>query len=175
MKLMLSILFVAVSALCAIAAVPTPKIVKLYPPTFPPLARTAGIFGTVAVKLSIARDGTVSSVQLVSGHPMLVEAAEESARKTIFSCEGCDHQTSYDVSFEFVPEDEGICPQTGPWPPSFYKLEAPNHVIVRTCSPVTDHGGDRIRAPRRRSIRCLYIWRCGEYIGARVAQRNPRS
>jgi protein TonB len=42
---------------------------------YPPLAKQARIQGTVRFTAIIGKDGTIQNLQLVSGHPLLVEAA----------------------------------------------------------------------------------------------------
>ena len=64
-------------------------LVKLAPPVYPPLARQARIMGDVKVLLTIRLDGTVESAELFSGHPMLKQAALDSAKKSQFECRGC--------------------------------------------------------------------------------------
>ena len=56
-------------------------LVKQVPPVYPPLARQARIQGTVVLKAVIATDGTVNSLELVSGHPMLVSAAIDAVKQ----------------------------------------------------------------------------------------------
>ena len=46
-------------------------------PTYPPLAKQARIQGTVRFTAIIGTDGNVISLQLVEGHPLLVEAAKD--------------------------------------------------------------------------------------------------
>jgi TonB family protein len=50
-------------------------------PDYPVLARQANIQGTVVLDANISTDGTVESLKLVSGHPLLVEAALQSAKQ----------------------------------------------------------------------------------------------
>jgi len=61
---------------------------KLFEPTYPPLARQARIAGDVELMLSIRRDGSVESAVFVSGHPMLKQAALDSAQRSQFKCGG---------------------------------------------------------------------------------------
>ena len=49
-------------------------------PAYPPLAMQARIQGTVVLQAVIAKDGTVKDLRVVSGHPMLVQAALEAAQ-----------------------------------------------------------------------------------------------
>jgi TonB family protein len=50
-------------------------------PEYPPGARAAHIEGTVKLRARIASDGSVTSLQLVSGHPLLVGAAIDAAKQ----------------------------------------------------------------------------------------------
>ena len=50
-------------------------------PDYPVLAKQANIQGTVVLDANISKDGTVESLKVVSGHPLLVEAALESAKQ----------------------------------------------------------------------------------------------
>ena len=63
---------------------------KLSPPVYPPLARQARITGDVKIAIGIRQDGSIVSAEVISGHPMLKQAALESAQKSIFECRGCD-------------------------------------------------------------------------------------
>jgi len=44
-------------------------------PIYPPIARAAGIQGSVIIAAVIGTDGVVEKLQVVSGHPMLTKAA----------------------------------------------------------------------------------------------------
>ena len=50
-------------------------------PTYPPLARSARIQGTVVLQAMIGQQGTIEDLRLVSGHPMLATAAIEAVRQ----------------------------------------------------------------------------------------------
>ena len=49
-------------------------------PTYPAIAKAAGVQGTVVVEAVISRTGTIESLHVVSGPPMLREAAMEAIR-----------------------------------------------------------------------------------------------
>jgi len=51
---------------------------------YPPLARQTRISGTVTLKVSVAADGTVSQVDVLSGHPLLAPATKEALLKWKF-------------------------------------------------------------------------------------------
>jgi protein TonB len=52
-----------------------PKIVKLVPPVYPPLAQKARVSGVVVLEATLTADGTVEEIRVISGHPLLVPAA----------------------------------------------------------------------------------------------------
>lgn len=50
-------------------------------PTYPPLARQARIQGTVVLEAVIGKDGAITGLHVVSGHPMLTNAALEAVKE----------------------------------------------------------------------------------------------
>jgi protein TonB len=50
-------------------------------PTYPPLAKSARIQGTVVLQAMISKAGTIENLRLVSGHPLLAPAAIEAVRQ----------------------------------------------------------------------------------------------
>jgi protein TonB len=50
-------------------------------PNYPPLARQARIQGTVVLHAIIGKDGAITGLQLISGHPMLAPAAIEAVKQ----------------------------------------------------------------------------------------------
>ena len=50
-------------------------------PVYPLLARQARIQGSVVLRAVIDRDGNIKNLQVLSGHPMLVEAAMDAVRQ----------------------------------------------------------------------------------------------
>jgi hypothetical protein len=76
-------------------------LVKLSPPVYPPLARQARIAGDVKLYVHVHADGTVGSVELFSGHPLLAPAAVENAKKSEFECRGCAGETEYQLIYTF--------------------------------------------------------------------------
>jgi len=49
-------------------------------PVYPTLARTAGISGTVVLAATISKEGTIANLRVLSGHPMLTQAAVEAVK-----------------------------------------------------------------------------------------------
>ena len=75
---------------------------KLFPPSYPPLAKQAWIAGDVMVAVRVRPDGSVESASVVSGHAMLGPAAAQSARKSEFECRGCREVTPYSLVYTFA-------------------------------------------------------------------------
>jgi len=141
---------------------------KLSPPVYPPLARQARIMGDVKVYVHVRKDGSVESTELFDGHPMLIQAALESAKKSRFECQGCSADiTSYPLTYTFKIGDE--CAHYGPnctrveeSPPKVERWLG--HVVVTvdplcTCDPTV-----KITRIKWRAAKCLYLWRCGSRV-----------
>jgi TonB family protein len=74
----------------------------VYLPVYPPLARQARITGDVKILVGVRQDGSVASAEVVSGHPMLKQAALESAQKSTFLCRECKGAvTLFTVTYTF--------------------------------------------------------------------------
>jgi len=57
------------------------NLIHLVQPVYPPLARAARIQGAVVLRAVISREGKVENPQVLSGHPMLVQAAVDAVRQ----------------------------------------------------------------------------------------------
>jgi len=73
-------------------------------PTYPPLAKQARIQGTVRFTAIIAANGTIQSLQVISGHPLLVPSAMEAVKRwvyqpTLLNGEPVEVVTQIDVNF----------------------------------------------------------------------------
>jgi len=73
-------------------------------PIYPPEAKQARIQGVVRFDAIIAKDGTVASLTVVNGHPLLVVAALEAVKRwvykpTLLNGEPVEVQTVIDVNF----------------------------------------------------------------------------
>jgi TonB family protein len=60
------------------------NVVRKVEPVYPPLAKEARIQGIVRFTITIGKDGTVRKIQLVSGHPLLVEAALDALKQWVY-------------------------------------------------------------------------------------------
>ncbi len=78
------------------------------PPAYPELARRARIEGTVVSEVIIDRNGRVSNIRVVSGHPMLVQAAIDAVKgwkyqPTMLNGEPVEVITTVRVAFRLSP------------------------------------------------------------------------
>jgi TonB family protein len=75
-------------------------------PQYPEEARNAGITGQVRMTIIIGKDGTIQNVQLISGHPLLVEAAIEAVGKWLYKptlLQGAQMEVVTSVTVSFPP------------------------------------------------------------------------
>ncbi|MBZ5535745.1 MAG: M56 family metallopeptidase [Acidobacteriia bacterium] len=80
------------------------NIIQEVPPEYPPLAKQARIQGTVVLGVLIDRNGKVVNIQVVSGHPLLVQSATDAVkqweyRPTLLNGTPVEVVTTVDVNF----------------------------------------------------------------------------
>jgi len=76
-------------------------------PTYPPLARQTRISGTVKLHAIIGKNGAVEQLQVVSGHPLLVQSALDAVKQwryqpTLLNGEPVEVDTEIDVIFSLA-------------------------------------------------------------------------
>jgi periplasmic protein TonB len=80
------------------------KLVNKVQPMYPPLARQTRISGTVRLHAIIAKNGSVEQLEVISGHPLLVQAALDAVRQwkyqpTTLNGDNVEVDTTIDVIF----------------------------------------------------------------------------
>ena len=85
-------------------AVTAASLVNRVQPNYPPLARQTRISGTVRLHAIISKSGSVESLEVMSGHPLLVQAALDAVRQwryrpTTLNGEPVEVDTTIDVIF----------------------------------------------------------------------------
>jgi protein TonB len=76
-------------------------------PVYPTSARQARISGTVRIEAVIGRDGIIQSLQVMSGHPWLAQAALDAVRQwvyrpTLLNGERVEVSKQIDVNFKLA-------------------------------------------------------------------------
>src|SRR5207245_2568849 len=97
-----------------------------------------------------------------SGHPLLKQAALDSARQSQFDCRSCTKAvTSYSLRYKFQLVDPDLTKDCAAWTDEERnELNSSQREItvfataVVTCDPI-------VVLTRIRSAKCLYLWRCG--------------
>ncbi|HTZ98863.1 MAG TPA: TonB family protein [Candidatus Aquilonibacter sp.] len=97
------------------------KIISRVTPIYPAIARMAQVQGTVVLHAVIAKDGSVQSLELVSGPPMLVQAAIDAVKQwryepTLLAGKPVEVDTTVQVVFTLgdnpsPPEEQPVDPQ----------------------------------------------------------------
>lgn len=147
----------------------TPRVIvdKLSSPKYPPLALQARIAGSVELDITVRPDGSVESIALNTGQPVLVPAAIESAKKTEFECRDCNKPKVYRLTYKFELGNVLTCDEidtnSGAYASANTQVsQSQDAIIVRgrpftTCDPA---GAISVR--KFRSAKCLYLWRCAK-------------
>ena len=170
-------LLVAIVSLSAFAQQAAPKptsgvpkgnavLVSLFHPLYPSLARQADISGEVHVAVTVHQDGTTTAA-IESGHPMLRQAALDSAKQSSFECRMCAAPRSYSLVYTFELTRTGDCcnafsspTEVKQEPESISNQGWPQtRIAVRSryiclCDPPAT------MTKRVRSLKCLYLWKC---------------
>jgi TonB family protein len=81
----------------------TRKIVNRVTPHYPEMARSMNLKGSVRMDALVAPNGTVKSVEVKGGHPVLVQAAQHAIYKWKWA--PASHETREPIEVKFNPED----------------------------------------------------------------------
>jgi bla regulator protein blaR1 len=132
-------------------------------PDYPPLAKLAGIQGVVKLHALIAKDGTVQQLKVISGHPVLVQAATNAVSKWKYRPTLVNEtpvQVATEINVNFPPTlaqeyDNGEY-DTG----EEYRTSAGHYVIVSDHSHTMSGDMEDLADARsyRHKIQGDYIW-----------------
>jgi protein TonB len=83
------------------------NLVSQTPPVYPPIARQAHVEGPVVLQVIVNKEGTVENIRVISGHPMLVQAALDAVRQWhykpyLLNGEPVEVETQVTVSFKLA-------------------------------------------------------------------------
>jgi TonB family protein len=93
------------------------KLIRRVQPGYPPLATQAHVSGKVRLHAIIAKDGTVREVDVLSGHPLLVQSAMNAVkqwvyRPTLLNGQPVEVDTTIDVDFKLSAIASTVAPET---------------------------------------------------------------
>src|SRR5579859_5613992 len=85
-------------------AVTQASLINRVQPVYPPLARQTRVSGTVRLHAIISKEGVVTQLEVLSGHPLLVQSALDAVRQwryrpTLLNGEPVEVDTTIDVIF----------------------------------------------------------------------------
>lgn len=139
---------------------------SLEEPIYPPLARQASISGEVRISVTVSPDGTAKTT-FESGHPMLRQAALDSAEESHFECNMCSSPASYLLVYSFVMVKGSDCCSAYS-KPTTVKQETqsldeegrPQTRVVLSAEQICLCDPFSQVTRKVRSIKCLYLWKC---------------
>jgi protein TonB len=84
------------------------NLVRKVAPMYPPLAKQARIQGVVQITVTIGKDGSVLDAELITGHPLLAQAAKDAVlqwvyKPTLLNGNPIEVVTQVDVNFTLLP------------------------------------------------------------------------
>lgn len=134
----------------------TAKILEKVPPAYPPLARQTRIQGTVRLHAIIGKDGLVKQLEVMSGHPLLVQSALDAVRKwhyqpVLLNGEAVEVDTTIDVIYALNQDSVGPPPQDKVDPQ--LKADVLHLLEVTHFKDRTAEGGQRMFEPMRPLLR----------------------
>jgi TonB family protein len=92
-----------IAALPSWAKAPQPYLEPFIVPNYPPLARAARVQGDVKIRFAVNEKGETEELTVVSGHPMLKDAAVKNIKSWKFgwpeACKGC--RVTREVTFHY--------------------------------------------------------------------------
>lgn len=124
-------------------AAPVPHVVKQTSPVYPPIAKAAHVSGEVKLQIQVDTDGRVTIAKVISGPPMLVEAAEECVKQWAYQppmLDGKPVSTTTTVAIKFElptlinPNDEQIASKFFPIDQACVKAVTSNADISQQAS-----------------------------------------
>jgi TonB family protein len=80
----------------------TRKVISRSVPAYPEMARSMNVKGIVKLEAVVASNGTVKSIKVIGGHPLLVQASERAVQK--WKWEPAGHESNEPIELRFNPE-----------------------------------------------------------------------
>lgn len=132
------------------------KILEKVPPVYPPLARQTRIQGTVRLHAIIGKDGLVKQLELISGHPLLVQSALDAVKKwqyepVLLNGEPVEVDTTVDVIYA-LNQNSAAAPSPDKVDPQL-KADVLHLLEVTHFKDRTAEGGQRMFEPMRPLLR----------------------
>jgi Gram-negative bacterial TonB protein C-terminal len=129
-----------------------------------PLARQANVEGEVIVDVTVRQDGSAEATVL-KGHPLLKQAALDSALQSRFECRLCSAPLSYRLVYTFKRTSEGSCCggmgapiRVEQEPQSYDEHGRPQTRVTISAEKICLCDPSFTVTKKVRSPKCLYLW-----------------
>lgn len=105
-----------------------PSVISFVAPAYPRAARDNRMMGTTVTRITVAKDGLVSSVRTISAHPVFEKYVADALKQWRFRPSTEEHTFDVTCRFEFYDEDceKPLTPETQ------VSAELPSLVHIRT-------------------------------------------
>lgn len=103
-------------------------VVKKVNPVYPPAAKKTGVEGVVVLRATIAKDGSVSNLVVVSGDPLLVKPALDAVRQWRYA--SVEKSVITEVKINFTLAKDAAVPNPQPTPAPSAALAVPGDKMV---------------------------------------------
>jgi TonB family protein len=70
-------------------------------PAYPPLAAQARVQGVVALEVQIGTKGSVDNIRVITGHPLLIQAAIDAVKTWVYPPQASPGTTTVALNFHF--------------------------------------------------------------------------
>jgi Gram-negative bacterial TonB protein C-terminal len=138
---------------------PPLKVVKLEPPVYPPIAMAARVTGEVDLTMTLQQNGKAGNVQVENGPQMLKQAAVDSLTRSTFESDPVHNAADpYQFVYQFSLDKAPSCSQERDKSYPHIHYESNTVTISEQAITICDPAIERTRV---RSIKCLYLWKCG--------------
>jgi TonB family protein len=136
--------------------------------SYPAIAESARVSGTVNVRVGVRPDGSVSETTLLQDLPLLSAAAVKAASSAKFTCGKCtEPSTAHTIAFVFTLLDLYDNPR-----PPVWKQTGDGSSEVTVFGRVYECDHCPFGEPSRvRAARCLWLWRCNQKPEGSTSQR----
>jgi hypothetical protein len=138
-------------------------------PTFSPLARQANVEGEVVVDVTVRQDASTEAT-VVKGHPLLKQAALDSAMESRFECRACSAPLSYTLVYTFKRTSKGSCcdgmgvpVEVEQEPQSYDPQGRPQTRVTISAEKICLCDPSPTVTKKVRSLKCFYLWKCSTH------------
>jgi TonB family protein len=146
---------------------------KQVQPIYPPLARSIGVQGTVSLTVHIGTDGTVLDMSLLSGHPLLVNAAREAVSQWQYKPLQVAGKPVEAITVVTVAFNLAGAAQTLASVPDINKLRGPADGVEFESSVSGRNANERATPPFPASVFTLLVYRKeGLYSSSAISEER---